>query len=204
MLSTCKAIHGEATSLMYEKNVFNFGLPNHAKDEAALARRLSEQCNRIFGYKDQDWRAEGPPLLKDSTFACFPNRIGARNAASLKAILFHATYSDVGRYQFSVAGRLLERHVPNIKFIRFDVSAMRLYEVSSRMPSPMNWTEQHDIPFPLIAIDADKELKRLCHTLTELVRGYPSLEELDCCGKGFTNRRKLGEFWKNEKGKKTN
>lgn len=53
----------------------------------------------------------------------------------------------------------------------------------------MDWTEQHDIPFPLIAIDTDKELKRLCDTLPELVRGYPSLEGLEYCGKGLTNRR---------------
>ena len=169
ILSTCKAIHDEATSLLYEKNVFNFYLPNEAKDEAAMAPSLSEQCDNMFKYEDNSWREEGPLLLKDSTFACFLHRIGPRNAASLKAIIFHAEDGDIGRYQFSVVGSLLERHVPNVKFVRFNVTLIRTY--NPRIHSTR--------------VDTEEELKRLLGVLTELVRGCSSLEDFDFVGEGF-------------------
>ena len=169
ILSTCKAVHDEAISLLYEKNVFNFYLPNEAKDEAAIAPSLSEQCDNVFKYEDNSWQQEGPLLLKDSTFACFLHRIGPRNAASLKAIIFHAKDGDIGRYQFSVVGSLLERHVPNVKFVRFNVTQMRIY-----VPR-INSTR----------VDTEEELKRLLRVLTDLVRGCSSLEEFDFVGEGF-------------------
>lgn len=189
ILFTCKTVHDEATSLLYEKNVFNFRLPDHAENEAALARSLSEQCNSLFSYKDQSWQAEGPPLLKDSTFACFLNRIGARNAASLKAILFHATQDDVGRYQFAVVGRLLKRHVPDIRFVKFNVATIREWEFPERMPPPMRGRWLHATPYPMTRVNIGKELTRLCGVLTEVIRGCPSIEDFDYSGGAFSSLR---------------
>lgn len=177
ILSTCKAIHDEATSLLYEKNVFCFNVPNDAKNKAALVSSISEQCNSIFSYKDKDWQEEGPQLLKDSMFACFLNRIGARNAASLKALRFHARESDVARYQFYVVGKLLERHVPRVQSIMVNVHDMSLYE-RIKIGAAYIWQR----------VDMENELRQLCHALTQLVRGCPSLEDFDYIGNGFPNR----------------
>ena len=181
ILSTCKAIHDEATSLLYEKNVFCFDVPNNAKNEAALASSISEQCDNVFNYKDGDWHEKGPQLLKDSAFACFLNRIGARNAASLKAIKFHAQDGNVGRYQFHVVGKLLQRHVRNVQSIMINVHDMRVYTISKINGAASMW----------IRVDTGEDLKQLCRALTELVRGCPSLEDFDCVGSGFPDRLKL-------------
>ncbi len=175
ILSTYKAIQEEATSLLYEKNVFCFNVPDNAKNEAVLVSSISEQCNSIFNYKGKDWQEEGPQLLKDFEFAGFLNRIGARNAASLKAIQFCAEDRHVRSYQFYVVGKLLERHVPNVQSIMVFVYDMRLYKLFQINGAASFWT----------SVNMDDDFKQLCRALTELVRVCPSLEDFDYIWSGY-------------------
>lgn len=170
ILSTCRAIHEEATEVLYGKNLFQFSVPYEANNEIGGNISILEQSENVFKFNNKDWRwrSDGPLLLRDSTFACFLNSIGPGNAASLTAIEFVAPSGETNKYQFQLMTKLLARHVLGLKFIR--------------VSNGFEWPMDGDWPRCLAPAGKDEELHQTCRTLTDLVRGCPSLEEFEYRG----------------------
>ncbi|CAD6578744.1 MAG: hypothetical protein ASARMPRED_008826 [Alectoria sarmentosa] len=131
IISTCGAIYEEATEVLYGKNVFQFRLPENGSWDCSIL----EQCENIFKYNGKEWWDFGPCLLTEFPLANFLNRIGPRNAASLKAIELVTSYCDFGNYRFRLAARLLAYGVPGLKFIRVFIDDMGICKLE-----PLNLT----------------------------------------------------------------
>lgn len=183
IISTCRVIHEEATAVLYGKNFFQFWVPCQT-GHSALSWDVSivEECENVFKHNDKDWRTRGPPHLTNSVLTCFLNRIGARNAASLKAMCLVADCWDVALYQFQLMISLLEREVLSLKMIGVFVRNMttckrrRIYSNMGGISLGMR---------PWIRAAQRKEFQSFCHSLTTLVRECPSLEEFDFGGDDF-------------------
>ena len=170
IISTCGAIYEEATEVLYGKNVFQFRLPENGSWDCSIL----EQCENIFKYNGKEWWDFGPCLLTEFPLASFLNRIGPRNAASLKAIELVTSYCDFGNYRFRLAARLLAYGVPGLKFIRVFIDDMVICKME-----PLNLTGGNVFCNGILMTRAKqkKQLQSLCRRLTELVRGCPLLEE---------------------------
>lgn len=192
ILSTCRVVHEEATATLYGENVFQFE-ENGADEEGNQDCSIPEQCENIFKYNVEDWRqADKFTQLKDSTFACFLNRIGHRNAAGLKAVKFVGIPSDIGRYGFNLKANLLKRHLLGLKHIKFSVITRPIIRL--QIKQRYDGGAGHRQLFP----NRDMELHRICRMLTELVRGCPSIEEFEYRGSGFKTIADLEtkpEYW---------
>lgn len=185
ILSTSRAVLEEATIVLYGKNTFQFVMPCHTHDQVNWDCHIPEQCEKVFQYNDDNWRrSDGPFLLKDSGFACFLNAVGTRNAASLKTIQLTARGCDVGRYQSLLIANLLQRHVPELRRISILINndPMMRIEPTDFDDDGANY---RTVLSPLHCTNKEEELKQLCRTLTNLVRGCPSLEHFEYRGFSF-------------------
>ena len=143
---------------------------------------MLKQCSNIFKHNDQEWRKCGPPQLINSVVACFLNKIGARNAVSLKAMYLVADCCDVAIYQFQLLSILLERGLLRLRMIGVFVKS-KLISKGGHIRFDMS--ELNDSVGKMTRAAQEKELQSFCRTLTTLVRGCPSLEEFDYRGDGF-------------------
>lgn len=170
ILSTCGAIFEEATEVLYGKNVFQFRLPENESWDCSIL----EQCENIFKYNGKEWWDYGPSQLTEFPLASFLNRIGPRNAASLKAIELVTSRCDLGNYRFRLAARLLAYGVPGLKSIRVFNDHMGTCKME-----PMNLTGGGFFcsGITLTLAKQEEQLQSLCRRLTELVRGCSLLED---------------------------
>lgn len=127
ILRVCKAIHRDATPILYGENVFQFRL----KEGQTPSNRGSTGLNDFESFcreLRQDpmgrWIDEAPDALRDSTFAVFLRKIGQRNAASIKKLKFVEEEAHKRAYD-QQAGRpiqaithLLKSHVPDVRQVK--------------------------------------------------------------------------------------
>lgn len=170
ILSTCRTVREEANIVLYGKNEFFFrdvavgGLSYTRADHESV---FLEQCDNIFKYNEKDWgRSDGPFLLSNAPFARFLNKIGARNAASLKVVEFSVDCRHTGNN--SLATDLLMRHVPALKTLRILV-----YHLDKDYLIRDHFHEK------------EMAIQHFCSTLRDLARGRFSLEVFDYKGDLF-------------------
>ena len=128
IISTCRIVHEEAKTVLYANNEFRFtDFPVYTGDY----RVFGEQCDNIFKYNERDWlRSDGFLLLSTAPIVRFLNKIGARNAASLKVVelTVYCRYSS----NIALATDLLLRHMPALKILRYLVQGYDLHEYDDR------------------------------------------------------------------------
>lgn len=109
ILRTCKAIHREATPILYSGNVFQFYL-----------RRGDAKSHP--GYKG--WNETPTDALNSIIFAIFLRQIGQQNAASLKRLKFFVpevyarTHTQLAGCAIQVFTQLLKCHVPGVRQVK--------------------------------------------------------------------------------------
>ena len=163
ILRTCRFVHEEARTVLYGKNEFRFTVRGHSyssHNRAKLESVFREQCDDIFKYNERDWlRSDGPFLLSNAPLARFLNKIGARNAASLRVVelLVDCRYVCTSRE----ATDLLVRHMPALKTVRVLLQGWISYE--------------KDVILDRLH-KQDVVTQRFCRTLREMGRGRFSLE----------------------------
>ena len=165
ILSTCKTVHGEATEILYGDNTFDFTSHYYSyRDANEWDFDIAEQCKNVFKYDDKNRRRlDGHLVLRELALFRFLNMIGARNAASLRAIAFHTSRRNVDMSQFQVVANLLERHLVGLKSIVI---------IDRPRTSPFS-------------VNEEKEFKHLCRRLTDLGGECRSLESFHCLGGDF-------------------
>ena len=177
-LSTCGAIYEEAREVLYGKNVFQFRLPENEYFDLSLL----EQCENIFKYNGKEWYDYGPWYLTRFSLASFLNKIGPRNAASLKAIELVTDRYSIDIYEFPLAARLLAYGALGLKSLRVFVNRMGTYQME-----PMNLgVSGFDYSVTKLSrAKQEEQLQGLCRILTKMVRGCPLLEDFSYGGDAF-------------------
>ena len=174
ILSTCSTIYEEARTVLYGENRFLFPdilVTGRSYDRAVHESVFLEQCENLFKYNEKDWwRSDGPFLLQNSPFARFLNKIGARNAASLKVVELMVNCKHSGNN--TLTADLLMPHVPALKTLRVFV--------------PYLYNEHCDIGDP-----RKVGIQNFCRTLADSVRGHSSFEIYDYKGNVFGVARDL-------------
>ena len=182
ILSTCRTVHEEARTVLYGKNGFFFGdfpVGGHSYNRANHESVFLEQGANIFKYNEKDWRrSDGPFLLSNAPFARFLNKIGARNAASLKVVELSVDCRHTGNN--ALATDLLMRHVPALETLRVFV-----YHPDEDYDRDEDHVIRDDRD------DKEVAIQRFCRTLRDLVRGRSSLEVFDYGGSLFGPIRDL-------------
>ena len=176
ILSTCRIVREEARIVLYGENEFFFrdsASGGHSYNRANHKSVFLEQCDKIFKYNEEDWRrSDGPFLFSNAPFARFLNKIGARNAASLKVIEFSVNCRYTGNN--ALATDLLIRHVPALKTLR-----LLVYH-----PNKDYLVRDH-------FHEKEMAIQHFCSTLKDLARGRFSLEVFDYKGDLFGTFRDL-------------
>ena len=168
ILSTCKSVHGEATAILYGDNTFKCWIHHYSYFEPnEWDFDVAEQWKMVFKYDDKNRGGlDSRLLLRKAAFFCFLNRIGPRNAASLKAIAVEIPHYNNDMNQFQLVANLLERHLLGLKSIVVIGS----------------WHRPRTSP---LSVNEGKEFKQLCRILTNFVRGCRSLESFHYRGGDF-------------------
>ena len=167
ILSTCSTIYEEARTVLYGKNEFRFTdftvRYSYTRDEHDSV--FLEQCENVFEYNEKDWtRWDGPFLLQKSPLARFLNKIGARNAASLRVVEVMVPCIESG--DNGLTADLLMAHVPALKTLRVVVS-------------------HEDFDGSDHFHERETAIQHFCSTLRDLGRGRFSLEVFDYKGDQF-------------------
>ena len=125
ILCTCKAVHREATSILYKGNIFHFQL-----NQISLMPGLSEQnnfkasCQELYRNPVECWDDGSRSALNASSFAIFLRQIGQQNAASCRKLRFVAqnVHTDLDAHiigsSIQLVTRLLECHVPGVRQVK--------------------------------------------------------------------------------------
>ena len=124
IISTCRTVHEEARTVLYGKNAFRIidcleTTYEYIRTLAQDERVFREQCDNVFKHEssENDWRrSEGAFLLADAPIAHFLNKIGPRNAASVKVVELTVKCKYSGNNPLTAD--LLMPHFPALKVLR--------------------------------------------------------------------------------------
>lgn len=151
ILRTCKAIHQEATAILYGENVFYFGFRKTDSIGVSYPERdtLEALCQGLYQNAAEPWDGEVHGVFRCSEFAAFLLQIGQQNTASLKRLRF-----DVERASDNVGARragsaiqaitqVFKYHVPGLRQVKIcrdvggcrDVRSWDEFETGPSMPA---------------------------------------------------------------------
>ncbi|KAM0796659.1 hypothetical protein BDR22DRAFT_892979 [Usnea florida] len=122
IISTCRTVHEEARTVLYGKNAFRIidcpVSPYEYNRALAQERVFRYQCDNVFKHESSknDWRRSGAFLLSDAPIAHFLNKIGPRNAASVKVLELTVKCKFSGNNPLTAD--LLMPHFPALKVLR--------------------------------------------------------------------------------------
>ena len=125
-IRTCKAIHQEATAILYGENVFYFwfGRINSIGISYPGRDTLEALCQGLYQNAAETWGDESYDVLKYSEFAPFLLQIGQHNTGSLKRLRFDVhtawEYADAPKagWTMQAVTQLLKYHVPGLRQVK--------------------------------------------------------------------------------------
>ena len=172
ILRTCRAIHLEAASILYTKNILQFCLYDMYQVDRWWSRgsagqeRLETFCRGLYHHTDKISNGKDPRVAIKSTFAIFLRRIGRQNAASLSRLRFvtthkRSTLSDKeASWTIDMVTYLLKYHASNVHHLE-------IY----REPR-----------FIFREMSAEEEEKTLSRAIANMVQKIPWLKQLRIAG----------------------
>lgn len=140
ILRTCKAIHREATPIMYSENLFQFRSREDAEPIFIAQDILDPWCRNLYEQSPELRNYMVPLSLTNSRFTSFLQLIGQQNAASLKRLRFLGLATK-SRMKAPVNGWVLKLIVPLLKF---HVPHVHQIKICRGLP---DWDKFEDGPF---------------------------------------------------------
>ncbi|KAL8871141.1 MAG: hypothetical protein Q9174_002962 [Haloplaca sp. 1 TL-2023] len=152
MLSTCRIIRQEATSILYTENAFRFWTPYFDLDETPeddLTPQTEEACRNLMSFDVDDWQSEvpgkAPPSpVASSSLAAFLLKIGPINANTIRSLHLTSPNADRAALDTKLLTWLSLHHLHGLKDFTLGVD-----EKEDIWPneSPEWWHPDHSSPF---------------------------------------------------------
>ena len=125
ILSTCRTIAAEATSMLYCDNTIqiNLGSSNSAGRRCnPSGRDIQPLCSDIFRLDPDTWSTRVALSFRSSVFVAFLNAIGPKNARLIQSLALSSSDADQIANRLPTITSLAALHMPGLKQLKICVS----------------------------------------------------------------------------------
>ena len=159
VLSTCREIHLEATSILYARNLFHFYFNDVCcmykkwERDTAGKYRLEISCRELYHNSDEVRFKNASRAVTQSTLAVFMRQIGRQNAASLNRLKVVIPRSQApspflsrateAAWTIDMTTQLLKHHAPRVRRLKIYFISGYRYDGDCRN----HWDDFEDGPF---------------------------------------------------------